>query len=357
MKSLYCTESVIGQTGGGAAVRNELMALESISEVTAITGKELSLQNLHQPENPFLRDYLTLQEIKGRDFDLAHFYGGCFTETVRYLKEHGAKVSYMIAAHDRKLSIEEFHRLGLEYPFYHVSNDRLFEIYTEGHRLADVVLTQSSKSIPILREAGCAQTIEVVPGGITWPENVKPIPENFDCLYLGACGPDKGLIYLIQAWGMLDYPDSKLILAGSGTETLEPFIRQVTDKGIFVLLGRVPDISEVYNACSVYIQPSVTEGFGLEIPEAMSYGRAVIASEGAGASEIIEDGIDGFVVERRNPSQIAERIGSLKRDRADLVRMGEKAREKARYYTWYAMRQEYIKIWKKLYDGVYDFTI
>jgi glycosyltransferase involved in cell wall biosynthesis len=347
MKSLYCTEAVIGETGGGAAVKNELMALESISEVFVLTGKELSLESLYQPENPFLRDYFTLQAIQGKRFDLAHFYGGCFSATVRYLKEHGTKVSHMIAAHDRKLSIEEFHRLGLQYPYHHVSDDRLWEIYTEGHRLADIVLTQSGKSIPILRETGCRQRIEVVPGGITWPEDVKPIPDNFDCAYAGACGPDKGIIYLIQAWGMLNYPDS-LIMAGAGTETLEPFIRRITDKGNFVLLGRVSDISEVYNRCSCYVQPAVTTGFDLEIPEAMSYGRVVIASEGAGASEIIEDGVDGFVVERRNPAQIAEKIDWLKNHRAEMIEMGQRAREKARNYTWDIIRKMYVKIFSEL---------
>jgi glycosyltransferase involved in cell wall biosynthesis len=350
VKSLYCTEAEIGETGGGAAVKNELMALESISEVFTITGKELSLEALHQPENPFLRDYLTLQEIEGKGFfDLAHFYGGCYTETIRYLKEHGTKVSQMIPAHDRKLSIEEFHRLGLEYPFYHVSDDELWQIYTRGYRMADIVLTQSSKSIPILREMGCQQRIEVVPGGINWPENVKPIPDNFDVAYVGAVGPDKSLIDLIKAWGMLNYPDSQLILAGPGTETLGQFIRRITDKGTFVLMGRVPDISEVYNACSVYVQPSTTEGFGLEVPEAMSYGRVVIASEGAGASEIIKDGVDGFVVERRKPVQIAERIDYLKTNRHKVSEMGFLATKKAEDYTWDKVRVKYIDIWKEIY--------
>jgi glycosyltransferase involved in cell wall biosynthesis len=80
----------------------------------------------------------------------------------------------------------------------------------------------------------------------------------------------------------------------------------------------------------------------------MSYGRVVIASEGAGASEIIEDGVDGFVVERRNPAQIAEKIDWLKNHRAEMIEMGQRAREKARNYTWDIIRKMYVKIFSEL---------
>ena len=349
MKSLYCTETVIGETGGGACVKNELMALQSISDgVFILTGKELSLEKLHQPENPFLRDYFALQSIQGKHFDLAHFYGGCFSETIRYLKEHGTKISCMVAAHDREISIEEFHRLGLEYPFHHVSDDYLWNIYTKGYRLADLVLSQSTKSAEILKSMGC-KNIKVVPGGMDWPEEVKPIPANFDVCYVGAIGPDKSLLDLIQAWGMLNYSDSRLILAGGGTETLEPFIRQITDKGNFVLLGRVANVADVYNACSVYVQSSATEGFSLEIPEVMSFARPVIVTEGVGAKDCVEAGITGFVVAIRDPAAIAAKIDWFRNNRQQMLKMGEQARDNAKNYSWDKIRQRYIQVWTQMF--------
>lgn len=360
MRSLYCTADNISMaTGGGAATVTELGALRSVSDVALVLSRDdIAPAKFHQPDSPFLQDYFALQQIQKHHFDLAHFYSGCFSQTIAYLKERGTKVSYMIAAHNPKLSIEEFQRLGMEYPFHHISDDGLWQIYTEGIRLVDVVLTQSHKSIPILKEIG-AKNIKVIPGGIVWPKKVKPIPENFDVCYIGATGPDKGLLYLIQAWGMLNYSDSRLILAGWGTESLEPFIRQITDKGQFVLLGRVPDVADVYNACSVYVQPSVSEGFGLEIVEAMSYGRPVIASEGAGASELITDGVNGFVVPIRNPQAIAEKIDWLKNHKAEMIEMGQRARKKARNYTWSKIQLKYQKVFFELgeqakYAAVYS---
>jgi len=349
MNSLYCTADMIGtETGGGLVTKNELEALRSVSDVELILSRDnIAPELFKQPDSPFLFDYFALQQVQNRHFDLAHFYSGCFTETAKFLKEQGTKVSYTVAAHDRHLSIEEFHRLGLEYPFHHISDDRLFEIYTEGYRLGDLVIAPSRGSTVILESMGC-RNVKVIPHGINLPKKVQPIPENFDVAYVGAVGPDKGLLYLIEAWGMLNYPDSRLILAGWGTETLEPFIRQISDKGNFALLGRVPDVADVFNACSIYIQPSVTEGFGIEILEAMSCSRPVIASEGAGAAELITDGENGFVVPIRKPQAIAEKIDWLKNHRAEMFEMGQRAGRKAKKFTWDRIRDRYGKLYSSL---------
>lgn len=347
MKSIYITADRIAMgTGGGAVTMNELQALRSVSKVGLVLSSENTDPRIFkQPDSPFLWDYFALGQIKGQAFDIAHLYSGCFSETVRYLKSTGARVSYTIAAHNRRLSIEEFHRLGMEYPFPHIKDDDLWQIYSEGFRLADIVVAPSKKSAQLLKSDGC-QKVVVIPHGVNLPQKVKPIPDKFDCCYIGQCGPDKGLVYLIQAWAVLNYPDSRLILAGGGTETLQPFIRQVADRANFVLLGRVEDVSEVYNACSVAIFPSVTEGFGIGILEAMANGRPVIASEGAGASELI-DGLVGFTVPIRDPHAIADRIDYLKKNRERIPEMGERARKKARKFTWAKIRQRYCQVWKE----------
>jgi glycosyltransferase involved in cell wall biosynthesis len=349
MRSAYITADKISmETGGGAVTTNELEALKSVSDdVFVISRDDIDPALFKQPNSPFLFDYFALEQITNHDdVSVAHFYSGCFSATVRYLKKAGVKVSYTVAAHDRALSIEEFQRLGLEYPYHHVSDDRLWSIYTEGIRLADVVIAPSSKSAEILKSMGC-KNVKVIPHGIVWPKKVKPIPEAFRVGYLGAYGPDKGVLYLIQSWASLNYPDAELVLAGAGSESLETFIRQVSNNGRFTLLGRVADVGDFYNSISVYVQPSVSEGFGLEIPEALSYGRPVIASEGAGASELVTEGV-GFVVPIRSPQAIAEKIDWLKNNKDSMISMGEKGRIIARKYTRAKIRRKYARIFEEL---------
>ena len=161
MKSIYITADTIGtETGGGVVTRNELEALRSVSEVELVLSQDnIAPGRFHQPDSPFLYDYFALEQIRNKHFDLAHFYSGCFGQTIRYLKERGTKVTYTIDAHDRGLSIEEFHRLGMEYPFHHVSDDRVWNIYTEGCRLADIVIAPSKKSAQILKSEGCKKVV------------------------------------------------------------------------------------------------------------------------------------------------------------------------------------------------------
>ncbi|KKN87059.1 hypothetical protein LCGC14_0263290 [marine sediment metagenome] len=352
MISLYCTADTIGtETGGGIVTKNELEALKSVSEVGLVLERDSIIPSrFQQPDSPFLFDYFALEQIctSTLHFDIAHFYSGTFTLSVKHLKEKGTKVSYMVPAHDREDSIAEFLKLRGSYPYVHIRDDNLWRIFSEGYRLADVVIAPSTKSAELFKSEGCRNMI-VIPHGTNLPKDVKPLPDRFDVGYLGALGPDKGVIYLVQAWTMLNYSDSRLILAGSGTEALAPEIRNIAAEGLFVLLGRVASPSDLYNVCSVYCQPSVTEGFGIEVLEAMAHGRPVIVSEGAGASDLVDDGVTGFVVPIRSPEAIAERINQLKAlPSYELAEMGQKAMRKARNFTWGRIRKRYARLFTSL---------
>lgn len=100
-------------------------------------------------------------------------------------------------------------------------------------------------------------------------------------------------------------------------------------------LGRVTkeDLLREYGAALCVVCPAFDEDFGLTCLEAMACGKPVIACrDGGGYVELIDDGVDGFVVEP-TAQAIAQAIERL-RDR-DLARaMGERGREKARTFTW-----------------------
>jgi len=354
MKALYCTADKIGTgTGGGIVTENELAALRSVAdEITVLSHDELDPTKYGQPDIPFLSDYFALEQIKDKQFDLAHFNSGTFTQTVRWLKSRGTRIVYTCPYHDRQVTIEEFNRLGLEYPWPHISNNGLWNIFFGGCIAADVVVAPSKLSAKGLEAEGC-HNVTVIPHGVTIPEKVEPLPDSFDVSYLGAYGPDKAIIYLIQAWDKLNqgpgpgpgWPASRLILAGRQSELLEPMLRGVAARGNFCLLGYVESPSQVYNACSVYIQPSVVESWGIEVGEAMAHGRPVIVSDGAGACEMVSDGADGFVVEKRDVEAIATKLQWFRDNRDRIPEMGKKARRKAERYSWEHIQKQYIKLW------------
>jgi glycosyltransferase involved in cell wall biosynthesis len=283
----------------------------------------------------------------GRKPRLVHIYSGTFSNTVRYFKALGVPVSFTVAAHSRKETISEFETLFGEYPFLEVRDPDSWRLYSEGVRQADLVIAPSQVSSRELLEEG-ARNVEIVPHGAEIPASAPALPESFCAGYLGQSGPDKGLIYLIRAWGCLADQSATLFIAGDGSNELAPLVSANADLGRFELLGRVPHARDLYQRISVYVQPSVTEGFGIEIVEAMAHGRPVIASEGAGASEVLTHGEDGFVVPRRDPDAIAKHLEWFKNHPDKIAEMGSNAREKAKRYTWEKVRAKYVELWRRL---------
>jgi glycosyltransferase involved in cell wall biosynthesis len=89
----------------------------------------------------------------------------------------------------------------------------------------------------------------------------------------------------------------------------------------------------------VLVLPSLHEGFGLVIGEAMAHGLVVIATPHTAAPDLIDDGIDGFIVPIRSASAIAEKLELLLQDPARLREMKLAARRKAAAHGWEVYRR------------------
>lgn len=352
MSNLYLTADQIGTpTGGGAVTYNELMALKELGETIVLSAEQLNPMKYGLPDTPFLSDFLARERIKNIIPGVAHFYSGTFTQTIEWLKyTANSFITYTCPAHDRHESMEEFKRMGLPYNYPHIANDELWQMFTGGLKEADMVIAPSKLSADFLDKEGCKR-LTIIPHGCNIPERVPKLPDAFKIGYLGQLGPDKGIPYLLTAWTKLDYRDSVAIMAGSDINTTQYLIHRYADGGRFHCMGHVPDIADFFSDISVYVQPSMCESFGITALEAMAYGRPVICSDGAGASELITEGVDGFVVKKRDPGAIAERIDWCFRNRYKLSEMGEKARLKAEEYSWEKIKQRYVELWRKTFQS------
>lgn len=352
MTLLYiCADKIGTPTGGGQVTYHELEALKQLGEV-----KTVSIDHSKPPGDPFHQDLEIMNQIRHWNAygsympRLAHCYAGCLDETVRYLHSIGCKVTYTAAAHDVEASRREHESLGMGYNYPHLTQPDLLDRYLGGYREADVVICPSRYSERIMRRFGCTQVV-VIPHGCQPVAEVKPLPKQFVVGYLGQPGPDKGLQYLFAAWKKLNYPDSRLVVAGPHTEMLHLLVRAVGGGNVY-LAGFVPTPSWLYNRCSVYVQCSVTEGFGMEVLEAMSHGRPVICSSGAGAVDFVEHHTNGIVVEPGNPEALALAIDFYKSHPEQIARHGQNAVQTSRRVTWESVRSLYQETWRKLCDGV-----
>jgi glycosyltransferase involved in cell wall biosynthesis len=257
------------------------------------------------------------------------------------------KVTQTIAAHDSNLSHEEFQKLGIPYAFPHLNERHLWLTYVEGQLMADKVICPSKASKRIVESYGVRDAV-VIPHGVVPPDGPIPMPNTFHIGYLGQVGPDKGLIYLLEAWTKLNLTGHRLLIAGRDGPQLAPIWNGLGHKGEVEFMGWVEKPSNLFSRCSVLVAPSVTEGFGICVLEAMAHGRPVIVSEGAGAADVVRNCTDGYVVPRRDPDAIADCIQILKNDPALAASMGLNARERAMEYTWDKIIPQYQALWKEL---------
>ena len=345
--NLYITADKIGTpTGGGAVTFHESTALATLGDLKIVRPDD-SIRDPFAQDTSVLHQCQAILDEADSPPKLAHCYAGCFTETVAYLKRQGVRVTYTAAAHDIKLSRQEHERLGLGYDYQHLNDPALWDLYIKGYQDADMLICPSQHSALVMKEFECKQPIEVIPHGHTPVSQFPMLPEMFTVGYLGAMGPDKGLWSLLAAWKKLGYQDASLLLAGrdSATDWCVSLIGRFGGGNIH-LAGWQQNVSHFYNSISVYCQPSFTEGFGIEVLEAMAHARGVICSQGAGAHDVI--GMHGCSYPAGDVDKLAGLIDQYKFNWEMLERDGQKNLLESGKYTWERIRNRYVLVWRLL---------
>ncbi len=343
-KSVFATTRFALDTGEGNVSHHEVKALAAVSDVEKILTEDdikPKLPQLPEAIRPFLWDYLVAHALKNYKVDLVFFNGSPFGLTMSVLKP--AKTIVDTPAHNLELSVEEFdHQNGIgTYPFYNMTDKFLWNVYSQHIQNADVVLCPSKLSANyISTKLSLKNRMSVIPHGCFLPEDSSTyLPADFSVAHVGINTNDKGQFYLVKAWHKIKQNSKfsgRLTIIGRGTGFWTPF-------GVFSS-EYVENIGKIYADCSVYVQPSVTEGFGIPVLEAMSYGRPVIVTEGAGSSELVEDGKDGFIIPIRDPDIIEEKMHYFHDNPDEIKRMGRNARKKAKNYTWEIIEKKYQKL-------------
>jgi phosphatidyl-myo-inositol dimannoside synthase len=141
----------------------------------------------------------------------------------------------------------------------------------------------------------------------------------------------KGHDALIDVWPavLAAVPGARLRIVGDGDDRprLEEKVRAMDLASHVVFLGGIDDeaLQREYAKSTVFVMPSAREGFGLVYLEAMRAARACVACRGA-ASEIIDDGETGWLVEPDDRAQLTDRIIRTLGDRAAAEVMGQRGR-------------------------------
>lgn len=172
----------------------------------------------------------------------------------------------------------------------------------------------------------------------SWFDNITPVTReslgvasgDFIICSVGNLRKVKGIKYLIKAIEHLpDYLPLRILLVGSGTNSngVRRLIKKSGRAYRFILQGYVPLSPAFMASCNLYVQPSLSEGLGRAITEAMCLARPVIVTDGGGPKELITNGINGFVVKSGSHEAIGEAIRRCYENRESLPLVGLKAKE------------------------------
>ncbi len=180
--------------------------------------------------------------------------------------------------------------------------------------------------------------IPVVPFSVSTRSKTGAITDGGIIMFAGRSVERKGADYLIKAFASIkDEIPHKLLIAGDGPQrqAWEKLARGLDQADRIRFTGWVSDteLNDCYRTCSFFVLPAVydkhgdTEGLGVVMIEAMSYAKPVIASNVGGITDVVEDGVSGFLVPPADVTALARAIKKLALDQSLCQRMGRAAKE------------------------------
>lgn len=202
----------------------------------------------------------------------------------------------------------------------------------------------------------------IIPNGIDWElfsREVTPLEQfqdgKLNILFLGRMREKrKGLLYLLRAYAQVkwQFPDCRLLIAGPGEPDKES-VRTIAERGLrdVHLLGHIPEAEKAryYRIADIFCSPATgDESFGIVLLEAMAAGRPIVASAIPGYASVLEDGMEGLLVNPRDEAAFAAALLRLLRDRELRERMGAAGRAKAPRYRWERVADEVLDVYEGL---------
>jgi len=227
----------------------------------------------------------------------------------------------------------EFQRWGLDPPRTD-SRDTVREetIYD----VADAITVPSSFSRRSFIEMGVpAEKVHTIPYGVrleAFARIADPRTDTFNVLFAGHVSLRKGIPYLLEAFAKLNHPAKRLRIAGSMAPEIKQLLTRLPHQSV-EFLGSVPqaDLPKIMSESHVLVLPSIEDGFGLVMSQAMACGCPVIASTNTGGEDLFADGVEGFIVPIRDVDALANRMQRLMDDPDLQRRMSEAALARVRY--------------------------
>lgn len=251
-------------------------------------------------------------------------------------------LNYPIAHHRWQCRLYE--KVALRYPQFSAALPRISDLNDQAAlldmeiELADRVLVGSEfVRQSFLSEGVPAEKILVIPYGADSERFFPSTHQNsankpFRIIFVGQIGERKGVSHLLLAYEKFQKKDTELWLVGdyvAGAEVYKPY-RHLYHHVVNVPQSQLP---ELLRSADVFVLPTLVEGMPMVVLEAMACGLPVVATS-HGPSEVMRDGLDGWIIPICDSEAIASRLQALYADRSLQKKMARNASGQAANWTW-----------------------
>ncbi len=198
----------------------------------------------------------------------------------------------------------------------------------------------------------------IVPNGVDLdgpPKRPKSPSDEFRVLFVGRPEERKGLPVLLQAFeALIDHVPARLTVVGAGLDDVDRYLPGPAAEYKVDALGRVShdELWRRLHEADVLCAPSLSgESFGMILTEAFAASTPVIASNIAGYSDVVTDGVDGVLVPPADPQRLAEELQALYLEPERQQALGRAARESAERYGWARVAEQVEGVYSEALDA------
>lgn len=221
----------------------------------------------------------------------------------------------------------------------YITNAKVSETFGDEAKKADYHIVASSYSTEALTFEGIPENrIFKVPYGVDENKfvggNKEYSTECLNVLFIGEVNQRKGINQILQVAKHMHNSGFNFKIVGGGYETAP--VEYSKYKDFVDFMGRVSfeTLLEQLKTNHVFLFPTMGEGFGLVLLEAMAAGLPVITTPNCAGYDIVKDGVNGFVVPVGDEEAIREKLLWMKNQPEELKIMSENAVETAKKFTW-----------------------
>jgi glycosyltransferase involved in cell wall biosynthesis len=219
----------------------------------------------------------------------------------------------------------------------------------EELELATIIICNSSFTKKTLIKGGVnADKICIIPlafPAVSTPKPVTYTDKPLIFLYAGNQSLRKGSHILYDAWRKCEFKENEAELWMVGRMNLPEELRKDLP-GKVVIKENIPhsEMMKLYKQADVFVLPTLADGFGMVVTEAMSQGLPVIASENSCGPDIIEHMKDGWAIPAGSTLALINQMKWCVLHRKDIPKFGVAARQKATNWQWPQYRKELAKL-------------